>query len=71
MMKWISVKNPERPKINQIVVVWLSHLNEPACARYTIDEIGDYWIELVEVDRYNKRDGYVSHWMPLPEPPKD
>jgi hypothetical protein len=69
-MKWISVKD-RMPKKGQIIVVWLSRQKEPSCVTYDEDEQGPIYWEFVEVPREMDREDLVSHWLLLPEPPKD
>lgn len=72
-MEWISIYDKSnKPKINEICVAWMAALKEPVCVRYTEDEHGPLWIELVDIDIFdNSRKDLISHWMPLPEPPED
>lgn len=72
-MEWISVKEKSRkPKLGEIVVAWMAKKKEPVCVRYHEDEHGPIWMELVEVDIDNfDREDLISHWMPLPEKPKE
>lgn len=69
-MEWIGVKD-RSPKNGEIVVAWLSEIKEPACVRYTIDDQGPLWEELVKIDIYTDREDIITHWMQLPEQPKD
>jgi len=68
-MEWISVKD-KLPKEGEIVVAWLSDIDEPACVRFKIDEYGPLWVELIEIDRFDfSRESKVSHWLSLPQTP--
>lgn len=71
-MEWISVKS-QTPDIDQIVVAWMHKKKEPVCVRFTKDEHGPLWLELEEVDAWmsDREEDIISHWIPLPEPPKD
>lgn len=69
-MEWISVKD-RLPNEGDIVVAWLFKKKEPACVRFERDKHGPIWYELVTVDRDNDREDLITHWMPLPEPPKE
>lgn len=58
-MSWISVED-ELPKINQSVVAYMSDKG--------FNEV-PYMI--TKFDRYGFNISNVTHWQPLPEPPKD
>ena len=68
-MEWISVKD-KSPQIGQIVVGLLSSL-EPVCVKYDLDRFGPIWVELQEIDRYIDREDIITHWISLPELPKE
>ena len=57
-MSWISVEE-RKPAVKQGVIVWLSDrgFNEHNVAKTTFDKYG-----------FNLSN--VTHWQPLPEPPK-
>lgn len=65
-MRWISVKNklPE-PGIKK-VIVFVPHEHGPIIdmARY----LGEQGWDLVSFELWDEN---VTHWMPLPEPPKE
>ena len=68
-MEWISIKD-RMPECGDIVVAWLSKKREPSCVRFDIDSQGPVYYDLVPVDRFMDREDIVTHWTPLPEPPK-
>ena len=70
MTEWISVKK-KLPSEGDIVVAWLTSHKEPACVKFTMDDYGQCWEELVSIDRYMSREDHISHWIPLPDPPSD
>lgn len=72
-MNWIEAKKGnEEPKEGEIVIVWITDIEEPAACRATFDKDG--WViydELVSVDRWDdSREGRISHWLRLPPLPK-
>ena len=57
----------EMPKNKQRVLVYLS--SDKYCdAMYFIDDVLEFAGFIFDID--NQPDGYVTHWMPLPEPPE-
>lgn len=76
MNEWISVVD-ELPKINITVNIWVtsknwfgSLLNGKAFYEYHRTELG--WRKTEDLQYYNMlyKDYEVTHWMPLPTPPK-
>ena len=62
MMKWISVKD-RLPEDDEMKLITLWDCNSMRMAYYYEQEL---WIcNGVDVT------GFVTHWMPLPEPPKE
>lgn len=57
-MEWISVKD-RLPPVGHEVIVWL-----PVCRDTDLDRIGKFTSE----EDFKR---HYSHWMPIPEPPKD
>ena len=70
MNKWISIKE-QPPKENQIIVVWLKKLKEPATVRVENQDGNLVFIEFAEVDIWCDREDIVEYWYPLPEPPNE
>lgn len=64
MSEWISVET-EKPKDGEYVQVYLGYGRQAVC-RYS--SVGDLFYCSVRLGRSN---GGVTHWMPLPEPPKE
>lgn len=60
-MKWIDAKK-EKPDADTIVLVYTPGANEPVWLGYLDDKI---W-RLADGFRCN-----ATHWMPVPEPPKE
>lgn len=58
MGKWISVED-RLPKIKQGVVVYLSYKG-----------FNEHNVSITTYDKYGFNLSNVTHWMPLPEPPK-
>ena len=56
-MKWINVED-RLPKIGDRVIVWQRQALE--AVRYEGDKFNRFGANLI----------YVTHWMPLPEPPE-
>ena len=65
-MEWISVKN-EHPKDDQTVFAIHSKFKMLPHKCYYVDEY-DVFIDL---EGQSSTPLSVTHWMPLPEPPKD
>lgn len=61
MSRWISVEEG-LPEHMDDVLVWVGGLVEVGC----YDESNECWELYTYVG-----DGSVTHWMPLPEPPKE
>jgi hypothetical protein len=65
MMEWISVED-RLPDINGRYIV--NHLNHDICV-ITFSNYG--WQQTVYFKDNEKSElGFVTHWMPLPKPPK-
>ncbi len=66
-MKWISVKDkmPER-QINVLILTDYGKMATAYCVNRRTKTWG--WIDAM---RPQHSYGSVTHWMPLPEPPKD
>ena len=60
MAEWISV-NDRLPEVHETVIAWDGDINEPELACRTIY---NEWFGVKVCDT-------VTHWMPLPEPPKE
>lgn len=68
MDNWISCKDG-LPKANRIVLICAKYVNhEPMVCVSCLTKAGK-WVILEIGDAYP--DGVVTHWMPLPEPPKE
>jgi hypothetical protein len=65
IVEWISVKErfPERPTQN--VIVWVSRFNFPSPYMTLAQYKNGKWT--VDESRVHE----VTHWMPLPPPPKE
>lgn len=70
MIEWIKTSDCE-PEIGSFVVAWLSKRKEPVCCRIEKDPLGLIYRELVEVSIFADREDIITHWLPLPKPPKD
>lgn len=66
-MEWISVKD-KMPRINEVVLVYDKFI-EDVSTGYISEFLGDrvVWI----IDYGQSISDEVTHWMPLPEPPKE
>ena len=65
--QWIRVED-EKPDTGQYVLV--NHKDGVMqCAQYLISGYDDR--ELWMLDHYYKEQSEITHWMPLPEPPKE
>jgi hypothetical protein len=74
MPKWISVKE-RLPEQDQLVVVLHEDemgLNHRKPATYFAKHNGKYWLEVTDnSDVAWSNLCKITHWLPLPEPPKD
>lgn len=72
--EWISVKD-KMPRYNETVLVYRSSMAEPILAdKYAgyYGEDDDEWYEgWVRYGKDLKGNDLITHWMPLPEPPKE
>ena len=65
--QWIRIED-EKPDTGQYVLVYHKD-GVMQCAQYLISGYDDR--ELWVLDHYYKEQGEITHWMPLPEPPKE
>lgn len=66
-MEWISVKD-RRPSINEIVLVYDTFFEDVSIG-YISEFLGERTIWII--DYGESVSDTVTHWMPLPEPPKE
>ena len=66
---WISVKD-RLPENEQYVMLW-TKTGVMKYAKYLNDEPHRPWITYDEDGSIRAWDNVVTHWMPLPEPPKE
>ncbi len=68
-MEWISVAD-RLPKKGNLVLVWNNGMREPRIRMYGID---NDWYDERRRSTMNIHPAkeYITHWMPLPEPPKE
>lgn len=73
-VKWISV-NDRLPNIDERVFVYIprpdNHYNIEIAYISEGNDDYPYWVLRDKSQFYSTRFYYISHWMPLPEPPKD
>lgn len=72
--RWVSVDD-RLPNVDERVFVYIprpdNHYNtEIAYISYGNDDY-PYWVLRDKSQFYSTRFHYISHWMPLPEPPKE
>ena len=67
MAEWIDV-NERLPDDREWVLVWHTGYATPKKAKHKSDL--DPYLPIFILDGDNGLDGEVTHWMPLPEPPK-
>ncbi len=67
VQEWISVKD-KLPNDREWVLVWHTGYATPKKAKYKDDFSPHLSVFLIDGDNGNK--GEVTHWMPLPQPPK-
>lgn len=63
LSRWISVK--DRLPEHGFVLVWCAYTHSVEIAKYK----GSLW--RTQERRYALNSSWVTHWMPLPEPPKE
>ena len=66
-MKWISVTD-NLPRINDVVLVYDKHIEDVATG-YISEFLGDRGVWIIDYGQSISDEG--THWMPLPEPPKE
>jgi hypothetical protein len=69
-MEWISVKD----RLPEKTGYYLTVVDEIAASKTRgVIEIQDLYegVDLHKMERILKFQDYVTHWMPLPEPPKE
>lgn len=66
MNEWISI-NERFPHKGQQVLVWFANSPEPYIDCWTFDNSNQYFRDFKPA----RGDMNVTHWMPLPEPPKE
>ena len=67
MDEWIEV-NERLPNDREWVLVWHTGYSTPKKAKHKTDL--DTYCPIFILDGDNGLDGEVTHWMPLPEPPR-
>ena len=67
--KWVSV-NDRLPESEQYVILW-TKTGVMKYAKYLDDEPHRPWITYDENGSCRAWDNVVTHWMPMPEPPKE
>lgn len=79
MSEWISVKT-SKPYVGQHILMLIPTGIDYMCAGFVYereleDDEGDYLYVQALADQYGDDIGYgiecMTHWMPLPEPPKN
>lgn len=77
MMDWINFKE-KRPQHGELVIGWYYKLKEPGLLVYEEEDVEDdecglwsTWLtgggKNIDPCTYS----FISHWMPLPKPPKE
>lgn len=69
-MDWISVKN-RLPKKKKDVLMFFRGGNMAVGFWYSGDETVTFWAAYTDDGYYADCDCEPTHWMPLPEPPKE
>lgn len=73
--RWISVKT-QLPQDGEWVLVWHTGYKTPKKARFKVDAWDNFQLDgggtsYIEIDGYADREGTVTHWLPLPGPPRE
>ncbi|HAV4862185.1 DUF551 domain-containing protein [Acinetobacter baumannii] len=68
-MEWISV-DEQLPELDVLVLIFNPFTFETMHTAKLAELDGEYWWFFESDDEY-LRPLYTSHWMPLPEPPKN
>ena len=69
MSEWISVEDRLPGETRAEVLFFVSELNQAEIGKF--NESTGKWIVPYRESYYQNGFNYVTHWMPLPEPPKD
>lgn len=67
MSEWISI-DEQIPEVGECVLLYAIDGN---CGVMYARNISDYAASCLERDEHDPAWDAVTHWMPLPEPPKD
>ena len=70
MGEWISVKD-RQPREGQFALVVFPNGEMVVACIYVIDEDVMYWRAQTDMGWESDMDFDPTHWMPLPEPPKE
>jgi hypothetical protein len=70
MMKWISVKDRLPEVSDKPLLVWTRDFNCLNLAVFTGKENVGQWKIYPMYDIWYTTNSFVTHWMPLPEPPE-
>lgn len=68
-MEWISVKN-HSPRKDIPILVWTEYLDFPITVHWKEDGTYGEPGYFENGDEYEIKEKNISHWMPLPIPPK-
>ena len=72
--KWIPVDEKKPKSMANKVLVYLDHedlVGYIGFGHYEKFQGEEMWYDLEHNEQFSKRGYTVTHWMPLPEPPKD
>lgn len=67
---WVSVKDKLPEPSDKPLLVWTRESDYPALAIFTGDTKIGQWEVYSTHDIWYTTTGSITHWMPLPEPPK-
>lgn len=73
--KWIKItdkkgRNKTKPPVGVLVILGYNNGKDSWVVAGSRDKFSNYWNQFLDDPRQDA-DCYPTHWMPLPEPPKE
>lgn len=71
-MEWINIEDRKPPQDVYVLIAKFIHRSKVKMHFVQIaSRFGNTWVDDKNGEHLNPKDGYVTHWMPLPEPPEN